>query len=140
MLSKRKRTFMARPYCSRRLNACPPIEEFVPFEKEGVRREPVLLSLDEFEALRLADYLGLYHEDAGQQMGVSRPTFSRIIEQARHKVAMALVEGQPIRIAGGPVNFVCSQKGRGGSRHCHRHCNRKPYFLESTQYENKSEQ
>ncbi|HOK08893.1 MAG TPA: DUF134 domain-containing protein [Candidatus Hydrogenedens sp.] len=131
---------MARPYCSRRLNACPPIEEFIPFEQESAKREPVLLSLDEFEALRLADYLGMYHEEAGQEMGVSRPTFSRIVEQARHKVTMALVEGRPIRITGGPVDFVCRQKSRGSGRHCHRHCKRKAYFLESDQYQNESKQ
>ena len=50
---------MPRPYCPRRLNACPSVEEFIPLEREGERRQPVLLSLDEFEALRLADYLGL---------------------------------------------------------------------------------
>lgn len=131
---------MARPYCSRRLNACPPVEQFVPIEQEGMEKEPFTLSLDEFEALRLADYLGMYHEEAGQEMGVSRPTFSRIIEQARRKIASAIVEGKPIRIAGGPVNFVCRQKGRGEGGYCHRHCKRKAYFWESEQYGNKDKQ
>jgi len=131
---------MARPYCSRRLNACPPVEEFVPFEQESAGKEPVILSLDEFESLRLADYLGMYHEEAGSKMGVSRPTFSRIIEQARKKVATAIVEGKPIRIAGGPVNFVCKQKGRGYGQHCHRHCKRRAYSLEPNQYKNTDKQ
>ncbi|MGC8738896.1 MAG: DUF134 domain-containing protein [Candidatus Hydrogenedens sp.] len=131
---------MARPYCSRRLNACPPVKEFIPCEQGGMEREPVVLSLDEFEALRLADYLGMYHEEAGQEMGVSRPTFSRIIEQARRKIVGAIVEGKPIRIMGGPVNFVCRQKERGGGRHCHRHCKQKAYFLESDRNKNESKQ
>lgn len=112
---------MPRPFCTRRLNACPPVERFAPvMQNSRSDEEPITLSLDEFEAIRLADYLGLYHETAGQQMGVSRPTFSRIIEQARKKIAQALVEGKPIIISGGPVNFICRQKER--YRHCHRHC------------------
>ena len=62
-----------------------------------------MLTLDEFEALRLADLDRLYQEQAAAQMNVSRPTFSRIIEAARGKVADALVHGKALRIEGGPV-------------------------------------
>ena len=65
--------------------------------------EAVVLALDEFEALRLADLEGLYQEQAAEQMGVSRPTFSRVVESARRKVADALVHGKVLRIEGGPV-------------------------------------
>ena len=61
------------------------------------------MTLDEFEALRQADLGGLYQEQAAEQMGVSRPTFSRIIESAHRKVADALVHGKALRIEGGPV-------------------------------------
>ena len=61
------------------------------------------MTLDEFEALRLADLEGLYQEQAALQMGVSRPTFSRIVESAHKKVADALVHGKAIRIEGGTV-------------------------------------
>lgn len=54
--------------------------------------------MDEVEALRLADYEGLYHEDAAQRMKISRATFGRIIDQARHKVAEALLKGKALRI------------------------------------------
>ncbi len=117
---------MPRPFCHRRLNACPPVEQFVPVTQDKENNiEPVMLTLDEFESLRLADYLGMYHEEAGQEMGVSRPTFSGIIEQARKKVSTAIVEGRPIYINGGPVNFVCQRRLRGRGRHCHRNCRRK---------------
>lgn len=62
------------------------------------------MTLDEFEALRQADLGGLYQEQAAEQMGVSRPTFSRIIESAHRKVADALVHGKALRIEGGPVH------------------------------------
>ncbi len=65
--------------------------------------DEVVLSLDEFEALRLADFEGLYQEQAALRMEVSRPTFGRIIDIARRKVAEALVHGKALRIDGGPV-------------------------------------
>jgi predicted DNA-binding protein (UPF0251 family) len=63
----------------------------------------VVMTLDEFEAMRLADLDGLYQERAAEEMKVSRPTFSRIIDSARRKVADALVHGKALRIEGGPV-------------------------------------
>jgi predicted DNA-binding protein (UPF0251 family) len=67
--------------------------------------EEVLMTLDEFEALRLADLEGLYQEKAAARMGVSRPTFSRIVESAHRKIADALVHGKALRIEGGPVRL-----------------------------------
>jgi transposase-like protein len=57
--------------------------------------------MDEFEAIRLADLDGLYHDKAAERMKVSRQTFGRIIGAARHKVAEALVKGLVLRIEGG---------------------------------------
>jgi predicted DNA-binding protein (UPF0251 family) len=65
--------------------------------------DEVVLALDEFEAIRLADLDGLYQEKAAAEMQVSRPTFSRIIESAHRKVADALVHGKALRIEGGSV-------------------------------------
>jgi len=78
----------------------------VVFKPAGVPRselEEVVLSLDEFEALRLADLEGLYQEQAAERMGVSRPTFGRTVESAHRKVAEALVGGKALRIEGGNV-------------------------------------
>jgi predicted DNA-binding protein (UPF0251 family) len=66
--------------------------------------DEVVMTLDEFEAVRLADLDGLYQEQAAEQMNVSRPTFSRIIESAHRKVADVLVHGKALRIEGGPVH------------------------------------
>lgn len=63
--------------------------------------EEVILGYDEAEALRLSDLLGLYHEAAARSMGISRPTFGRIIESARHKAADAILSGKALRIEGG---------------------------------------
>ncbi len=63
------------------------------------------MTLDEFEAMRLASLDGLYQEQAAEQMNISRPTFSRIIESAHRKMADALVHGKALRIEGGPVHL-----------------------------------
>jgi predicted DNA-binding protein (UPF0251 family)/predicted Fe-Mo cluster-binding NifX family protein len=65
--------------------------------------ETVVLGLDEAEALRLADLEGLYQEAAARSMGVSRPTFGRIVEAARRKVADAVLNGKALRLAGGEI-------------------------------------
>jgi predicted DNA-binding protein (UPF0251 family) len=76
--------------------------------------DEVVMTLDEFEAIRLADLDGLYQESAAAQMGVSRPTFSRIAAEAHRKVADALVHGKALRIEGGPVQVA-------GHRCCREH-------------------
>ncbi len=68
--------------------------------------EQITLGLDEMEAIRLADLLGLYQEDAARQMNVSRQTFGRIIDAAHKKVAEALTQGKVLCIAGGTVEMA----------------------------------
>ena len=63
-----------------------------------VRLEEVVLSADELEALRLADHEGRYHEEAAGEMKVSRATFGRIVNEARRKVAEALILGKALKI------------------------------------------
>jgi len=58
-----------------------------------------LLSLDEFEAIRLADYEGLYHEEAAGRMNISRATFGRILDGARSKVADVIINGKALKIS-----------------------------------------
>jgi uncharacterized protein len=77
--------------------------------------EEVALSVDEFEALRLADLEGLYQDGAARRMGVSRATFGRIVEAARRKVAEALVHGKALKIGGGVVAWAGTRRFRCGS-------------------------
>lgn len=60
---------------------------------------------EEFEAIRLADYDNYSQAEAAEKMDVSRPTFTRIYDAARKKVAKAFVEGKSIIIEGGDVSF-----------------------------------
>jgi predicted DNA-binding protein (UPF0251 family) len=68
--------------------------------------EEVRLTVDQREAIRLSDWLGMSHEDAGHHMGVSRATFGRIIQQARKAVADALINGKAINVEGGSFKIV----------------------------------
>jgi predicted DNA-binding protein (UPF0251 family) len=89
---------------------------FKPAGRRGCEIELIGMTLDEFEALRLADLEGLYQEQAAVCMGVSRATFGRIVESAHRKVAEALVHGKALRIRGGPVRCRPSAGGHGGKR------------------------
>jgi predicted DNA-binding protein (UPF0251 family) len=60
--------------------------------------EEISVRIDELEAIRLADLEGLYHEEAAQKMEISRATFGRILGEARHKVAEAIIKGKALRI------------------------------------------
>jgi len=94
---------MPRPCCDRRVSGQPPAHVFKPAGVPMTALDEVILTLDEFEAIRLADLEQLYQEQAADRMGVSRPTISRILEAAHRKVADALVHGKALRIQGGPV-------------------------------------
>jgi uncharacterized protein len=92
---------MARPASKRVIEKPPLMEGFKPFGIPVHDLEPAVLLFDEFEALRLADYLGLAHQEAARRMNVSRPTFTRICDKARRTLATALVEGKALFIEGG---------------------------------------
>jgi len=97
---------MPRPQRCRRIGALPANSVFKPAGIPARTLEEVTLTVDEFESLRLADYEGLYQEQAAERMGVSRQTFGRIVEAARKKVAQALVKGMLLRIEGGEVEMA----------------------------------
>jgi predicted DNA-binding protein (UPF0251 family) len=92
---------MARPINRRSIEKPPLMEGFKPFGIPRCNQAPVTLLFEEYEALRLVDYLGLAHQQAARRMKVSRPTLTRVYEKARHTLATALVEGKAILIEGG---------------------------------------
>ena len=100
---------MPRPFCRRRIAGRPAAPIFKPVGIPVLELEEAVMSLDEFEAVRLADLDGLYQEQAAEQMNVSRTTFSRIVVSARRKMADAIVHGKALRIEGGPVQVAGHQ-------------------------------
>ncbi len=95
---------MPRPLNERRVRNLDPAHPF--FKPAGVparELQEVILTVDQAEALRLADLEGLYQEAAARQMGVSRQTFGRIVEEGRRTVADAILNGKALRIEGGQI-------------------------------------
>jgi len=103
---------MARPRNCRRVGSMPGSSYFKPRGIPLTSLEEVVLSVDEFEAIRLADLEGLYQEQAAERMKVSRQTFGRIVEAAHRKVAEALVKGKALKIEGGEVEMASMRRFR----------------------------
>ncbi|MBR1812517.1 MAG: DUF134 domain-containing protein [Lachnospiraceae bacterium] len=99
---------MARKMKSRRICREPQVSSFAP---QGVKeQEQVILTVDEYETIRLVDYEGWTHEQCAAHMDVSRATVTEIYEAARHKLADMLVNGKHLSISGGAYR-LCSGAG-----------------------------
>lgn len=84
------------------------------FAQEPPRSEDAItITIAEFEAMRLKHFLGLNQKEAAERMGVSQPTFSRILENAHQKNTIALLEGKEIKVYGGKFEHKPSFKGYG---------------------------
>ena len=100
---------MPRPPRCRRICGKPQIDTFCP--NGGGSGTPILLTLDEYEVIRLVDLEQRTHEQCAAQMDISRSTVQEIYESARQKIAACLVHGKPLRITGGNYR-IC-----GGEEH-----------------------
>jgi predicted DNA-binding protein (UPF0251 family) len=83
---------MPRKKQPRKIVAPPRFKRWVPEVPGGKPKGKIELFYEEYEAIKLADYELMNHDEASIIMGVSRPTFARIYESARRKIAMAMVE------------------------------------------------
>jgi len=101
---------MPRPRLCRRVCFPPGLTYFKPAGIRLVDLEESVLTVDEFEALRLKDLEGLEQETAAGRMAVSQPTFHRILSSARKKIADAIVNGKAIRIEGGTYQVNGKEK------------------------------
>jgi len=84
------------------IKGLPNVGRFIPFFFDGkpvpARGPPIVMTVDEFEAIRLVDYEGLLQEEAAKRMSVSRGTVWRCLSSARKKIATMLVEGRELVI------------------------------------------
>jgi len=108
---------MPRPTKWRRVALIPEANYFKPAGVPLRVLEEVCLSVEEAEAIRLKDLEGLEQEECAQMMRISRPTFHRVLESARSKLADALINGKAIKIEGGSFEmamrrFKCGNDGQ----------------------------
>jgi predicted DNA-binding protein (UPF0251 family) len=96
---------MPRPKKDRIVQTPPFFTVFKPAGIESKLLKQTNLTLDEYEAFRLADYIGLSHNEAAEEMEISRSTFTRLIEKARKKISNFIIQGNLLTIEGGNIHF-----------------------------------
>lgn len=112
---------MPRPQKCRKVCCLPKVNSFVPAQNASRLSECVVLSVDEYEALRLIDNEGLNQEECGQYMKIARTTVQQVYNNARKKLAKALVNGLAIKIEGGSYRLCEGKEAECGRLGCCRH-------------------
>ena len=111
---------MPRPTKCRKVCHYPQTLEFIPTQATP-GAAPVVMTVDEYETVRLIDREGLSQEQCSQRMQIARTTAQKIYESARRKIAMALVEGLPLQIAGGEIQLCTGDPSTCGDEACFKH-------------------
>lgn len=110
---------MPRPVKNRKVCGLPACSEFNPATRSS--GDAVILSIDEYESVRLIDFEGLSQEECCRYMEVSRTTVQQIYTDARKKIAQALVNGLTLKIEGGNYLICDGDESRCGGGKCRRH-------------------
>ncbi|MBW2991274.1 DUF134 domain-containing protein [Candidatus Woesearchaeota archaeon] len=108
---------MPRPRRCRRVMHEPHHTYFKPAGVGMRELEDTILSVDEYEAVRLKDLEGMEQEQAAKKMDISQPTFHRLLLSARKKITEAIVNGKAIKIQGGNYAMHSPRKGLRHRRH-----------------------
>ena len=116
---RRKEKSMPRPKRCRKVCSMPRVSEFAPIGEDA---DFVVLTVDEFESIRLIDRQGFSQEECAAYMQVARTTAQQIYNSARKKLATALVDGKGLRIAGGDYRLCDGKESFCGCGGCSRHC------------------
>jgi predicted DNA-binding protein (UPF0251 family) len=93
-------SYMSRPRRFRRILEEPRIRCFIPEKEDGNFSNPIKITIDEFEAIRLRDYHDIPQKRSAEIMGISQPTFHRMLTSARKKISKALIDVNMIVIVG----------------------------------------
>lgn len=103
---------MPRPRIRRRIKFMPGVTYFKPAGVPMANLSEIILSIEEYEAVRLVDLENVSQSKAGKQMKISQPTLSRLLQSARKKLSDAIINGKAIKIQGGNYKMV-QGTGRG---------------------------
>lgn len=116
---------MPRPKKNRRVCGLPNYCEFGPLNKDFNHNDIVMITVEEFEVVRLMDLEGLEQEECAKRMDVARSTVQRMYIEAKRKVADSLVNGKVLKVEGGNYvlcelnteHSICKPCYRGRHRH-----------------------
>ena len=114
---------MPRPRKCRRVCCLPWNASFGPVD-ERATEGTIVMSVDEYETIRLIDYLDFTQEECAKQMNVARTTVQGIYSLARKKLSHALVDGRPLVISGGEYKLCGGLDASCGRGCCRRHGHR----------------
>ncbi len=115
---------MARPRKWRRVCCLPETNLFGPLNKKFFEEDPIVMTVEEYETIRLIDLEGMTQEECAERMNVARTTVQRIYSEAREKIAKSLVNGKILKIEGGDYKLCDGSERRlYGCRRCRRHRN-----------------
>ena len=115
---------MPRPKRRRRICGLPETAEFLPAGGSTEPGETVIMTVEEYETVRLIDHEGLTQEQCAGYMQVARTTVQQIYTEARKKLSRMLVEGRPLRIQGGDYRLCEGDNPCCGRGRCRRGCRR----------------
>ncbi|MGI6150522.1 MAG: DUF134 domain-containing protein [Christensenellales bacterium] len=116
---------MARPRKCRRVCCMPGNRHFGPLEDRNTERMSIVMTVDEYETIRLIDLERLTQEECAERMNIARTTAQAIYNSARRKLAEALVHGLKLSIHGG--NYVLCNGETSGCGFCHCHPRRRRF-------------
>lgn len=128
---------MPRPIKGRKVCCLPQSERFGPLGRKGALPEEIVMTVDEYETIRLIDYLDFTQEECAKQMNVARTTVQGIYSLARKKLSHALVDGRPLVISGGEYKLCGGLDASCGRGCCRRHGHR---FLQQEEEEEQTDQ
>lgn len=115
---------MARPRKCRKVCFLPDSNLFGPMGRTVPECHAVIMTVEEYETIRLIDLEELMQEECALRMNVARTTVQRIYNDARKKIARSLVEGVLLKIEGGDYQLCELEEKLSGCRRCHRHRHR----------------
>jgi predicted DNA-binding protein (UPF0251 family) len=112
---------MPRPRKQKLICSLPPCNTFAPCGSNGSENEAVLMSLEEYETIRLIDLNDMDQAQCAEEMGVARSTVQRLYMDARRKIAGCIVEGRMLKISGGDYTLCAKRKDPSKCEGCRRH-------------------
>ena len=112
---------MARPIKWRKICCLPNCNRFGPLDEAAGRDRYITMTVDEYETIRLIDLEDFSQEECSKQMNIARTTVQRIYNEARKKLADAIVNGKVLQIEGGVYDLCGDTEKACGKGCCHRH-------------------
>jgi predicted DNA-binding protein (UPF0251 family) len=112
---------LPRPRKWRKVCSLPQTDLFGPLDIQASESDPIIMTVDEYETIRLIDMEGMVQEECAEKMNVARTTVQRIYNDARRKLAELLVDGRILKIEGGDYELCDRYERPHGCRRCYRH-------------------